>query len=352
MSAARRRQRATRVSRQVLYREAVYRAASIDEEARTAEFVASTENPVRTWMGPEVLRMSGARLKRFKKNPVVLDSHNSWSIKSILGTAEAWVDGRLLRTKVRFDETDEGEAAWKRVKSGSLRAVSIGYRPNRAKTTTLAEGQTDGKGDALVAGPALVCREWELMEITLCPVPADEDAVRRSFYDHRGRGRTPGGPMARSSFSYPARQPEGDDVDDDQELDLDEDEQPEAERAPAPKPKRAPAPPKPDRREAELRLLPAERAAREAEALYRHAMTFTPKELEHVVRDAIRDGATGIDEIREAVKKASAKNKAPLGVAEPQDATKKDEGSATREAPLPEDLTDDVFARSIQNLRG
>lgn len=345
MSAARRlleRQHA----RRVLYREASCRAASIDEEARTAEFVASTENAVQTWLGPEVLRMSGARLKRFKKNPVVLDSHNAWSIKSILGSAEAWVDGKVLRTKVRFDETPEGEAAWARVKSGSLRAVSIGYRPNRKKTRALQEGETDGD----VTGPALVCREWELMEITLCPVPADEDAVRRSFYDHAGHGRNRGGgrrgePMARMNFSdLPQRQPTDDD-DQDAELD-DEAHEPEAERAPAPKPKAKPAA-KPIARA--LPALPEEIEERRVAALERSIRRITPKGLEHVADQCVIDGSS-LDEARAALNAANAERAKPLGTPDPKDAEKK--GDATRDAQLPETLTDDVLARSFEQLRG
>lgn len=172
------------------------RTLSLDEPARAVEgkprsfrFVSSTEEPVMTWAGPEVLRMSGARLDRYLRNPVLLDSHRTDSIKHILGTATAEVKHRKLHTEVTLDETPEGEAALARIQSGSLRAMSIRFRPYRNKIRELREGETDGEGVAMVKGPAIVIREWELMEQTLCAVPADEYAVRRNYYEMTGLGR-------------------------------------------------------------------------------------------------------------------------------------------------------------------
>lgn len=61
---------------------------SIDEGKRQATFVCSTERAVPMWDGPEVLRSSGADLKRFKRNPVLLDSHDRSTIEAVLGSAE------------------------------------------------------------------------------------------------------------------------------------------------------------------------------------------------------------------------------------------------------------------------
>ena len=167
----------------------------VNDETRTATFVASTENPVAMgWGAPEVLRMSGVDLSRYKANPVVLNTHDRYSVESILGTAVATRVGRELHAAVRFDETPEGEAAWARVKSGSLRALSIGYSVDPAKIKSIGAGESDGAGESRVDGPASIVRGWQLMEISVVPVPADQDALlRRSVYAGAGREcRVPG----------------------------------------------------------------------------------------------------------------------------------------------------------------
>ena len=155
----------------------------MDEEKRQASFVASTENPVQTWGGPEVLRMKGARLGRFRKNPVVLDSHNRHDLASVIGKAEVKVEGRELHTTITYAPTERGELAWSLVRDGFVRAVSVGYSINPLKVKRLREGEHDGSGDSRVEGPATVVGEWELHEISNVPVPADADAVKRDFYD-------------------------------------------------------------------------------------------------------------------------------------------------------------------------
>lgn len=157
---------------------------AIDEEKRTARFVAATERGVPTGeLGVEVLRISGAKLGRYEKNPVVLDSHGRDGVESVIGRATLTPAGKKLLANVEFASTPRAEAAWQLVRGGFVRGLSVGWRPtNQKKLIRLAAGETDGEGPDLVKGPAVVVREWELVEISVVPVPADEDALRRSFY--------------------------------------------------------------------------------------------------------------------------------------------------------------------------
>lgn len=259
--------------------------AAIDEETRTATFVVATERPVPMWFGTEVLRMSGVDLRRFKKNPVVVDSHNTWSIRSILGTAKVRKEGTQLLADITFDETDEGEAAWQRVRSGSLRATSIGYMPDRTKTKQLLDGETDGKGESLVSGPAVVCKSWELREITMCPVPADEDALRRSYY---GASRRSG------SMKY-------------SELETDEGERPG----------------RPQVEEKSKDELEAERASRVAKlradkraSEIAEIRGFTPEGLKAEAEACILEGL-GVEDTRKRLLEARTKKNQPVGTPEP-----------------------------------
>jgi HK97 family phage prohead protease len=265
--------------------------AALDDAKRTATFVVATERPVRMWHGVEVLRVSGADLKRFRKNPVVLDTHNAWSIKSILGTAKVRVEERQLLADITFDTTPEGEAAWQRVKSGSLRATSIGYAVDRSKTKQLAEGETDGSGDSLVTGPAWVSKKWGLFEITLCPVPADEDAVRRSFYSG-------GASRGSKTMKYPTSE------NDDGAEDGAEKRTPQ----PAPKSKEE----LDAERDARIAKLRAEQRA----AIDTQIRGMAPAALKDVAEQCVLDGLS-VEEARTALKKAQAERNKPVGTPEP-----------------------------------
>jgi hypothetical protein len=302
--------------RSVFYREApVLELRQIKgEDDRTYELVFATEAPVNVgYPVPEVLRMKGARLNKLRRNPVVLDTHVQ-GIRSILGCAlkgEPRVEGTRLVAKVRLDPTPEGDAAKARLDSGSLRTASIGYTVDWKKTRELREGETDGD----VVGPALIRNQWEPFELTLCPVPADETAVRlRSFQQHTtGRGRRKAsGPMSKNSrMRYQdLPEPAGDEQEHDEGGDEDE-------TTPAPKPERRSQAPKP----APKQLRPessAEREARDLAARSTSIRSITPKGLEDVADKAIMDGLD-LEDARRALQKAYAKRRKPLGTPEPTD---------------------------------
>lgn len=153
----------------------------IDEKARSATFVAATETGVRSYYGREYLRMAGARLQRYRSNNVVLDAHNRYEVGAIIGKAEVKIDAenRQLLATITFAETDRAETVWQLVKGGFVKALSVGFIPDESKTVRLEEGQTDGEGDNQVQGPARVVKAWELFEISVVPVPADPNALRR-----------------------------------------------------------------------------------------------------------------------------------------------------------------------------
>lgn len=148
---------------------------SINEELRQAEFVAATENPVDTWYGREYLDMTGVDLTRFQKNPIVLDSHKRGSLRDIIGQADIKAEGRELWATITFSKSEIGNLAWDLVKSDIARAVSIGYGYSGDDIEELREGEVAGA----FTGPCLIVRKWELYELSIVPVPADPDALKR-----------------------------------------------------------------------------------------------------------------------------------------------------------------------------
>jgi len=150
---------------------------SIDEDARTATFVAATENGVDTYVGREHIKMSGMKLDRYRRNPVILDTHDRYSAGAVIGKAAVKVVNRQLEAVVTFAETARAEEVWQLVRGGFLRALSVGFMPG--ETQRLAEGEKAKLGDRQIDGPAIIRKTSELYEISVVPVPADADALRR-----------------------------------------------------------------------------------------------------------------------------------------------------------------------------
>lgn len=154
---------------------------SVDESKRMATFCAATENGVNDYNGRQFLRIGGMDLSRYAKNPVVLDTHDRYSIDSIIGKAEMSKEGRELIAKVTFANTPKGDQAFGLVKAGMLNAGSVGFIPDKKTARDLGDGEMDGDGEYAIKGPGRVLNNSQLFEFSLCPVGADENALRRSF---------------------------------------------------------------------------------------------------------------------------------------------------------------------------
>ncbi len=114
------------------------------------------------------LRMAGARLERFRRNPVFGYGHSYRGRGDLpIGRGVSTeVDGSRLLIDVEFDQGDEfAKEVERKYRSGFLHAVSIGF--------DVAKWQ-DGKGSYWSGG---VAEEWELTELSAVPVPMDDLAV-------------------------------------------------------------------------------------------------------------------------------------------------------------------------------
>lgn len=179
------------MSAKVMHRAAYMRGKP---QGRTVSYVASTEAPVDTGYGREVLRMSGCDLTNYSRNPVVLDAHRRESISDVIGQAAARVEGVELIADVTYLDDADGQRALSKVLAGALRAVSIGYAVDESSVTRVRAGETVGG----VEGPALIVGRWSLLEISNVPIPADANALRREIYTRALAHQSEEGDMARS----------------------------------------------------------------------------------------------------------------------------------------------------------
>lgn len=288
---------------------------ALDESKRSASFVAATEKGVMSFRGRQVLRMAGAKLDRYQRNPVVLDTHDRFSIESIVGRAELRVEGKQLVADVFFAETTRGKAAWELVKQGFLRAVSIGFLPDPTSIVEVRQGQFDGEGESRIDGPAQVINRWEPFELSVVPVPADPDALRRHFEELSMSNQTPQPPAAPAAPAIQA-------------------------------PATAAAPVAPAQRSAEpvvIQDLPEEKFRRSVVAMAPRAMK--PEVVDQIILDANGDLAVARTRMLEENKKLMT----PVGTPEPKVEAKPGEQQRGQEpaAAAASAPADDLLVRSL-----
>lgn len=149
-----------------------YSRAYVDRDAMKdgapIRFVAATEGRKADNID---LRMTGARLDRYRSNPVLGYGHRYFSRDDLpIGRSVLTdVDGTRLLIDVEFDPADDfAQKVERKYRDGYLNAVSVGFDVVRW------EG---GNGSYWSGG---VAEEWELTEVSAVPVPMDALAVVQS----------------------------------------------------------------------------------------------------------------------------------------------------------------------------
>lgn len=289
---------------------------AINEESRSATFVAATENGVDTWMGKEFLRMTGARLQRYRRNPVVLDAHDRFESGAVIGRADVKIeDKKLLIAEVTFAKTTRANEIWELVRTGFLRALSVGFVPDNSKITRLSEGEVDGEGDDAIKGPARIIRQWELFEISVVPVPADAEALKRSFFEKQNFKSTLGNEERETNMTDPNPKP----------------------APPAPNPQPAPQP-EPVPPTEEMRALQTQKLRAET------IRSIAPAACKELAETLVLEGVS----VDEASKRFLAELKtrtAPVGTGEPAPIT--GEGAPKNEKPNLEKMSNQEFKRML-----
>lgn len=166
--------------------------STFSEETRTVEVTFGTETPYLReswWDGKynEVLSFdpSHVRMDRLNSGAApLLDNHDRYSgAKGVLGVVEkAWIENGEGRALVRFSEREEVNGILLDVKTGILKGISVGYRvyeytEDSAEKKPAPAGMNSSKADET---PTYTATDWEPMEISIAPVPADFKSFVRS----------------------------------------------------------------------------------------------------------------------------------------------------------------------------
>lgn len=154
---------------------ASFTASSYRAESHTVEAVLSTGAPVRRFFFTEelVIEPGAVDLSRAEAGQVkLLDTHNQYEASGVIGTvSNVRIEGNQLLGTLKFGQTERAIEIEGMVSRGELTGVSIGYKVNTWEIV-----RTDPETDFETWRAAA----WELLEVSLVPVPADANAGVRS----------------------------------------------------------------------------------------------------------------------------------------------------------------------------
>lgn len=137
----------------------------IDDKERMVELSFSSETPVEIMGALEVLshKRNAVMLERINKTGCLLYNHNR---DKVLGKViKAEIKNRRGVATVQFDDDAESLKYYNKVKNGTLRNTSVGYKVHESKRDV-----TGKDGDVTVTYTATL---WEPYEISIVSVPAD-----------------------------------------------------------------------------------------------------------------------------------------------------------------------------------
>lgn len=154
---------------------------SVDADKRSVDVIFYTGAKVQRynwelgqyWLTLD-LKPGAVRLDRLNNGAPVLDTHSDWSLSDVIGVVEkGWIEDGKGKATFRFSERAEVEPIWKDVKAGILRNISMGILVHAKKDVT--------PNDETVK--QFLATDWEPMEISVVPIPADPGAGFLSFED-------------------------------------------------------------------------------------------------------------------------------------------------------------------------
>jgi HK97 family phage major capsid protein len=173
---------------QLVMRSFVPQPDTYDEKTHSLEAILASEAGVEVfdWDELEVVReyllMEGMTFPENGQIPL-LDSHNRWSVESVLGSARDFADVttadgvKCKKGRLFFSSTEEGASAEMKTREGHLTDLSIGYRVLDAVKIPAGEKALINGREFL--GPCKVARRTLVKEVSLTPVGADALAKAR-----------------------------------------------------------------------------------------------------------------------------------------------------------------------------
>lgn len=145
------------------------RAVEGEGNERKFRLSFSSEVPYERYDGPEILdhKEGAVDLTRLNTIGTVLFNHNRDFVVGRIN--KAWLENGRGEAEIEFDSDEESQVIADKVKSGSLRGVSVGYAITALERVKKGKCSRDGR----FQGPCNVATRWMPYEISVVSVPAD-----------------------------------------------------------------------------------------------------------------------------------------------------------------------------------
>ncbi len=162
------------------------RPKTVDEAARSVEFVAATEQPVVMYdwergAVDEILLIDGVVIPTNGQVPFC-DSHNRGTVDDILGSMRNFLKSEILIGTAFLAKDQKAYDTFRKIADGHITDVSVCY--NVVDSIFCDPGQTiTYKNKTYKAGPDRVLKlstKWELKEVSATAIGADDKAKARS----------------------------------------------------------------------------------------------------------------------------------------------------------------------------
>lgn len=168
------------ISLPVQHRSAAVRAASYRDTDNSIELIFTAGAAVRrvSWIDgafDEILEVTPAAVKldRLNAGAPFLDTHDARGLVSVLGSVipgSARVAGGKGYARIQLSDAPDVASSVAKIKEGTVRNVSVGYRILKVEKSEAAAGEI----------PIHRVLEWEPLEISAVPIPADAGAQIRA----------------------------------------------------------------------------------------------------------------------------------------------------------------------------
>lgn len=152
-----------------------------ENSPQSFEISFSSEEPYNRWFGPEILDHSDAAidLTRLNEIGVLLYNHDR---DAVIGKiTRAWVEDNRGKATIEFDSDEASETIRRKVESGTLKGVSVGYSVTNWEDVEAGETSIDGR----FTGPCSIARRWMPYEVSIVSVPADATVGVGREYDEQ-----------------------------------------------------------------------------------------------------------------------------------------------------------------------
>ena len=157
-----------------------FEVREVDDENRKVHVSFSSEKPVERYFGAEILchDKESVQLERLQEIGVSLFNHNRDVVIGIPENVSLNETERRCHADLLFDDDEDGEKIFRKVKKGILRGISVGYSVECWEEVKAGATSSNGR----FTGPAYVATKWTPLEISIVSVPADSDVgVNREF---------------------------------------------------------------------------------------------------------------------------------------------------------------------------